>query len=184
MKRALLGLCAGVFLALPSIAAAHGSLSGGATIKKGAAGTPFRFDVIVATDGGTTHLANDRSGNCTGDGGTVQVNEGPTFTVACAHVVASSGCCLPGKPKMLFAYRTDPLADSYNVVRITDNGIPNGAGLSPDTVAFGGIGVSFATAKAWVNLGAIGSGNASTGWTFYTLFADEGFDSDYDVIVL
>ena len=176
---ALLAACVGVFLAVPSIAAAaipQGALSGVGLLTSG--GTNFQLGATVS-DGGTSYvgLQNDRSGNCDGDSGTVVINQAVFFNVVCAHFISSSGCCSPGKPKMRFAYGSGP---TYNVVRITDNGIPNAAGQSPDTVAVG-FANSLTQAIAWVNTGAVGSGNP-LGWTFPTLLPDaESFNSDYQV---
>ena len=177
-KFALLALLAAA-LAIPSVAAAdpaQGSLTGVGLLRNG--GTNFELGATVI-DGGTSYVGkeNDRSGNCSGDIGSVLINEAVSFNVVCAHFVASSRCCNAGSPKMRFAYGSGP---SYNVIKVVDNGIPNPAGQSPDLVSFGIVN-SLAEAQSWVNLGAIGSGNPS-GWMSLTLLPDPiSFNSDYQV---
>ncbi len=117
-------------LAIPSVAAvdpAQGSLTGVGLLRNG--GTNFELGATVI-DGGTSYVGkeNDRSGNCSGDIGSVLINEAVSFNVVCAHFVASSRCCNAGSPKMRFAYGSGP---SYNVIKVVDNGIPNPAGQSP-----------------------------------------------------
>lgn len=177
-KIALLALLA-TALAVPSIAAADvpkGSLGGVGLLNSGG-GPNFQLG-IGALDGGTSYVGkeNDRSGNCSGDSGTVVVNGAVSLPVVCAHFVSSSRCC-PGSPKMRIAYGNGP---SYTVLKVVDNGIPNAAGQSPDTVASGNVN-SLADAQSWVNTGAIGSGHPS-GWMPLTLLPDPvGFNSDYQV---
>jgi hypothetical protein len=122
----------------------QGQLTGSATLGPPASAS-FAITAPVI-DGGTSFvgLENDTSGNCTGDSGTVFVGGILTATVACAHFVASSGCCSTGSPKMRLAYQLP--AGSYVVVRITDNG------ASIDTFASTSAG-TLAQAQACVNLG-------------------------------
>jgi hypothetical protein len=139
-------LAALAWVGVAAAAAPQGQLTGSATL-----GIPFLGPFAIGapvTDGGTSYigLENDKSGNCNGDSGTIIRVD--TFTVVCAHYVASSGCCNTGNPKMRFAF---PYGGGYNVIRITDNG------ASPDTFAAGGTD-TFAHARAWVNKGTLGCG--------------------------
>jgi hypothetical protein len=166
MKKAV-AICATlVALAWVGVAAAatpQGKLTGSATVFGGT----FTISTAVI-DGGTSYvgLANDKSGNCDGDSGSVIA--GTTVTVVCAHYVASSGCCNTGSPKMRFAVPN--AAGGYSIVRITDNG------ASPDTFAFG-VTDTFEQARAWVNKGARGGGGGA--WAFggvtgdYTITASQ-----------
>ena len=161
-KFALLAVLAAA-LAVPSMAAASaGTLTG-----VGAIGGATPFDLGVGmSDGGATFfgLENDRSGNCDGDSGTVTINGALVFNIVCAHFVASSRCCNIGSPKMRFAWDN---GSTYVVGRITDIGTKDASGQSPDTLATGVVS-SLAAAKAWVNLGKVGSG-APFGWSYSTL---------------
>jgi hypothetical protein len=149
-------LAALAWVGVAAAATPQGKLTGSATI----AGTSTFAIRSAVIDGGMSYvgLENDRSGKCHGDDGTVALGRF-TYNVFCAHFVASSGCCNMGSPKMRFAFQVSQI--SYRVVRITDNGD------STDTWAIG-LASSFADARAWVNTGAIGSGNAG-GWTFLTV---------------
>ena len=131
---------------------AQGKLTGSASVGGG------NLTMNNVIDGGTSYvgLENDYSGNCNGDSGSVTTNRG-TFNIVCAHYVASSGCCNAGSPKMRFAWFE---GGSYTVVRITDNV------FQTDTVAVSRVS-TLGQADAWVNLGAIGSGNAALGWTYW-----------------
>jgi hypothetical protein len=166
-KFALLAVLAAA-LAVPSMAAASaGTLTG-----VGAIGGATPFDLGVGmSDGGATFfgLENDRSGNCNGDSGTVTINGALVFNIVCAHFVASSRCCNIGSPKMRFAWGSGP----YNVARITDNGLNLRA--PTDTFAVATVN-TLAEAIAWVNTGAVGSGNAG-GWDFRPVL----INSDYAV---
>jgi len=162
MRKFLLLAVLAAALAVPSMAAAatpQGNLTGSATID-GSFTFAIRGTVI---DGGMNTyvgLENDFSGKCHGDDGSVVV-AGVLHNVFCAHFVASSGCCNTGNPKMRLAYQVGP---EFRVVRITDNGD------SPDTWAIG-IVSTFDEARAWVNLGAVGSSHPG-GWTFSSVVGD------------
>jgi len=172
-KLALLAVCAGVLLALPTIAAA--AIPQGSLVGLGSIGgtTPFDFNATVL-DGGTdaTYIGkeNDRSGNCDGDSGSVLINGAAMFNIVCAHFVASSGCCNIGSPKMRFAWGSP---GAFDVARITDNGLNLAA--PTDTFAIGFVN-TLAEAIAWVNTGAVGSGHAS-GWSYRPVLPN----SDYVV---
>jgi hypothetical protein len=163
-KFALVALIAAA-LAVPGSAAAaapQGKLTGSATNIFGNPFTISATDPVI--DGGTSYvgLENDKSGNCNGDSGTIiRVF---TFTVVCAHYVASSKCCNPGSPKMRLAFAN---VAGYTIVRITDNG------ASGDTFAFSTVD-TFAQARAFVNKGAIGGVGSS--WAF-----SPTVDGDYTV---
>src|SRR5262245_54026435 len=90
-------------------------------------GVSYSFSANNVIDGGTSFVGagNDLSGNCDGDTGTV-AEAGTTYTIVCAHFVASSRCCNTGSPKMRVAYQ---VGSTYVVARIIDNG------ASPDSFA-------------------------------------------------
>ena len=172
MYVAICGIVAALTWAgVAAAATPQGELSGTATF--GCCTIPGISITTTVIDGGTSYvgLENDRSGNCAGDSGVVQ-GPGPggsniSHNIRCAHYVASS---LDGTgPKMRFAYTFfEPAGNFYSVVvyRISDGG------AGPDTVGIGfhtafNITTARQLARAWVNLGAIGSGN--TGWVFVTV---------------
>ena len=150
----------------------QGKLSGTATF--GCCAIPGISITTTVIDGGTSYvgLENDRSGNCAGDSGVVQ-GPGPggstiSHNIRCAHYVASSRD--GSGPKMRFAYTfLEPAIGFHSVVvyRVSDGG------AGPDKVAVGfhtalDITTARQLARAWVNLGAIGSGNPGD-WVFLTL---------------
>jgi hypothetical protein len=155
MKRNALLLAVIAALALTGVASAatpQGKLTGSATDIFANPFTISATDPVI--DGGTSYvgLENDKSGNCNGDSGTIiRVF---TFTVVCAHYVASSKCCNPGSPKMRLAFAN---AAGYTIVRITDNG------ASGDTWAFTTV-ATYAQMRAVVNKGAIGG--IGTSWAY------------------
>src|SRR5262245_13503093 len=137
-------------------------LTGSATISSGGLpGSTFAIGTAVI-DGGTSYvgLGNDYSGNCDGDSGTLW-ESGTSYNIVCAHYVASSVCCNAGSPKMRLAYEAAP--GIIDVILITDNGI------AVDTFALG-FTSTLTNAKAWVNLGARGSGiGAGAVWGWLTV---------------
>ena len=140
--------------------APQGKLTGSGTT----VGANETIDITqTVTDGGTSYvgLANDRSGNCDGDTGTITHN-GTSFDIVCAHFVASSRGFFAGNPKMRFAFALVPGA-VWEIVRIVDNGTGN------DTFASGFV-FSLADAQAWVNVGAVGSDHTGVqGWSTFSL---------------
>ena len=112
-------------------------------------------------DGGPSYggLENDLSGNCDGDSGMVLVGQ-LQLPVACAHFVASSGCCDAGSPKMRFAVTA---SGGYVIVRITDNA------ASPDTYAHvDAVVATLAQARECVNRGLRSRLCGLGPWHFYT----------------
>jgi len=133
----------------------QGHLTGSATIVP-IFGVSYSFTATNVVDGGTSFVGagNDLSGNCDGDGGTVVV-AGTTYSVICAHFVASSGCCNPGSPKMRLAFQA---GSTYIIARVVDNG------ASGDAFANAGTDTTLANAQAWVNRGRFGSGFGAPPW--------------------
>ena len=165
-KFALLAVLAAA-LAAPSIAfadTAQGRMTGFGTV--GPTNIPFYTPETTVIDGGTSYvgLENDKSGSCSGDGGTVVVDT-TFFSVICAHYVASSGHFNTGSPKMRFAYVSG--TNTWTIVRITDNS-PFGTTPSTDTFAWGTTN-SLADATDWVNRGVKGSGHPFSNWGFLTV---------------
>ena len=124
-------------------------------------------------DGGTSFVGkeNDRSGNCLGDSGVVEVN-GISHTVLCAHYVAASRD--NSGPKMRFTYQDVVLTTTYYPVwRISDGGQIDTVGTNNFTV------FDLGTAESIVNQGLQGSGfNPPFGWSFvsgtgYTITASQ-----------
>ena len=157
-------------LAWVGVAAAatpQGKLTGQASLTSPATSSS-RSTRPPVLDGGTSYvgLENDRSGNCAGDTGEVSVSvpgaQMGFVDIACAHFVASSGCCSPGSPKMRIAYA---IPGGFQVVRITDNGA---AGDTTFRAA-----PTLAEARAWVNKGRIGGGFMGTPWNPASLTAGD-----------
>jgi hypothetical protein len=127
-------------------------------------------DITVNTtvsDGGTDYVAlkNDKSGNCNGDTGSVDIQyDTPTvftYPILCAHYTGANR-------GMAFDYFDDHLVpNTYVVVYIVD--VPLGADK-----AYVGTTTNATLAMKWVNLGWGGSGAQGGGSTFP--FADPAGD--------
>ena len=109
-------------------------------------------------DGETQYVnvANDKSGDCDGDVGTVEIqyNHGggtTSYPITCAHFSSSPS------PTMTFSWFDTELnsqPDMYVIISVVDKAGPGGA------IKFNGE-VSAPSALAWVNLGTQGSGHSA-----------------------
>ena len=166
-KFALLGLLAAA-LAVPSIAAAtvapQGKLTGSASLL----GPGTLVITTAVLDGGTDPLyvgkANDKSGNCSGDTGSVTFN-GTLETVVCAHFIAASRD--GSGPKMRFAFLDPSNASCYVTFRISDGGATDKVGAQ-DLCG----GDPLASAQQVVNTGLVGAGFLVSSWEFPTVTGD------------
>ena len=157
------GLIAAAIAPAAHAATPQGKLTGANFVDSGGGSfVDFDFDPGI-TDGGTSFvgLGNDLSGACTDDAGTVSTGVN-TFTVVCAHFVASSKGFNAGSPKMRLAFQN--LRGAFTVIRVTDNG----TGFQADTFAVGQT-ANRDDAINWVNRGVIGAGHPFSDWVFRTV---------------